>query len=128
MRAEDGLFASPKYLAESGEPGHPRELSAFLFVGQSEAHTLLMVRPGAIGRFPVFQLARLATEPETMGAVVEGKGIGALSLSFALAQTHTGQLVRVLPDWEVLDPATVKAEIESLPDSMRMLPVPIIGP
>ena len=121
MDAADGLFASPCYLAKAGEPDHPRELSGFGFVGAGEPETLTLWRPHAIGDFPIHQRVRLATEPETMAAVLTGSGIGVLSLSFARARLQDGQLVRVLPEWEVLDPVTISEEIEALPQSLRML-------
>ena len=129
MGATTGLFASPHYLAKAGEPDHPRELASFLFVGSDVAEKLTMWRPRNIGDFPIPQRVRLATEPATMAAVVAGRGIGALSISFAQAGLQAGQLVRVLPEWEVIDRAAMDKEIKAFPESLRMRSSDrIIGP
>ena len=120
MHSADGLFASPSYLAQEGEPAHPRELRQFRFVGTEEPETITLCRPHAIGDFPTAQRTRLATHDETKADVLASRGIGALPLALVVDELDAGQLVRVLPEWDVIDPETMAKELAALPESLRM--------
>lgn len=122
MESINGLVASPAYLAQVGEPEHPRELQQLRFVGLAEAGcTVTMFRPHAIGEFPIAQRVQLPTYPETLAAVLAGRGIGALPLELVAAELASGQLVHVLPGWEVIDRDAMEKERTRLPDSLRAL-------
>lgn len=100
-----GLFAAPTYLATHGIPSSPDELSE---------HTLLSVLSRHGGPLPwVLQRgkqrweralpARLtANSPDLLARLAaRGAGIAYSSVLFAQPFMHTGELVRVLPEWEM---------------------------
>ncbi|MES2152031.1 MAG: LysR family transcriptional regulator [Pseudomonadota bacterium] len=109
VRERMGLYAAPSYIARRGQPGHPDEL-----IG----HDLLCIlsRNGGAQRWELSRgklrwerelPARLtANSPDLLARIaVSGAGIAASSDLFADAYLASGELVRVLPEWE-LPPAT----------------------
>lgn len=120
MDPTDGLFASPTYLAQVDETVHPRELRRLRFVGARGAEVITLCRPHAIGDFRTAQRTRLATHEETKAAVLASRGIGVLPLALVVDELGTGQLVRVLPEWDVIDRVTVAQALAAVPESLRM--------
>lgn len=122
MDPSAGLFASPSYLAQAGEPEHPRELRRLRFVGAKEAEVITLCRPHAIGDFRTARRTRLATHDETKAAVLAGRGIGALPLALVVVdELDAGKLVRVLPEWDLIDRQAIAAKaFAAAPESLRM--------
>lgn len=100
-----GLFASPAYIARRGLPGHPDELLE---------HDLLCILRRTGGPVPwsltrgktVWQRelpARMtANSPDLLARIAcAGLGIAASSYLFAQPMLEKGELVRVLPEWDL---------------------------
>jgi DNA-binding transcriptional LysR family regulator len=107
-----GLYASPQYLAEFGQPSAPEALGRHsavrLLVGHGEPLPWSLswgdqqwqgLPPGRISANAPELLMRLARA---------GAGIAAVPDHIALPDVHRGLLRRVLPDW-CLPPVTVSA-------------------
>ncbi|MFD2367194.1 LysR family transcriptional regulator [Pseudoduganella sp. GCM10020061] len=105
LTERQGLFASPAYIAQRGLPEHPDELLQ---------HDLLCVLRRTGGPVPwtlqrgktVWQrelTARLvANSPDLLARVAcSGVGIAASTYMFARHLVESGELVRVLPEWEL---------------------------
>jgi DNA-binding transcriptional LysR family regulator len=99
----NGLYASPSYLVEHGEPASPDELqqhkSAHLLGGNNEplAWTLTKGAQRWVGTPPGHFSAN---SPELLVRMAcSGCGIVAVPDQFALPYLRTGGLRRVLPDW-----------------------------
>jgi DNA-binding transcriptional LysR family regulator len=98
-----GLYASPNYLAEHGEPKHPEDLAQHqairLLQGNGELAEWLLIR----GEEQWSGLApgrASANSPELlMRFAVAGVGITAVPEYFAAAEVRSGLLRRVLPEW-----------------------------
>lgn len=105
---QPGLYAAPGYLARHGIPEHPDDLAA---------HELLCILSRGGGPMP-WTLVRgkvrweralparmTANSPELLArTATRGAGIAVSSALFVQPYVHTGELVRVLPEWEM--PAT----------------------
>ena len=105
----NGLYAAPSYIAQRGMPKHPDEL---------ERHDLLSLlsrsggpKPWVLTRGKTTWQRELparmtANSPDLLARVAfAGAGIAASSELFAGPYVERGELVRVLPGWE-LPPAT----------------------
>ena len=107
----NGLYASPAYLAEHGTPTEPADLLQ---------HTGLIVIASSSGEAPPWKLTRSSEHWEGMpdsvltanslglqqALAIEHMGIVGLSEHFARRHVESGALVRVLPEW-ALPPVTV---------------------
>ncbi|AYG62259.1 LysR family transcriptional regulator [Rhizobium jaguaris] len=97
------LTASPDYLRERGTPAMPSDLAHHVVI-ISPAHpspTFSFRKDGRVVSVRVDgQLAITINEGAIASAVV-GLGIAASSESSARAELEAGELVRVLPDWDV---------------------------
>jgi DNA-binding transcriptional LysR family regulator len=98
-----GLYASPGYLAEFGEPTHPEELAAHRLVvlsGVGGAATR-WIMSGRDTRWEGVPAGRIsANAPEVLiHMVCAGAGITAVPDAFALPYVKAGSLRRVLPQW-----------------------------
>jgi len=98
-----GLYASPDYLAEHGDPQSPDELARHAAVrlmrgnGEPAGWTLMLGEQRWDG-VPVGRLT--ATSPEMLMRLARaGAGIAALPDGFAQADVRAGALRRVLPTW-----------------------------
>lgn len=100
-----GLYASPSYIAQRGLPSHPDELVD---------HDLLCILSRSGGPVPWVLTrgktqwekelpARLtANSPELLARIAcSGAGIAASSGLFAEPHLRKGELVRILPEWEM---------------------------
>lgn len=98
-----GLYASPNYLADHGEPEAPDDLAGHAAIrmlqanGEAAAWTLVQgdqrwhgIPPGRVSANAPELLIRLACA---------GAGIAAVPDYFALPDVHRGALRRVLPTW-----------------------------
>lgn len=100
-----GLYASPVYLGTHGLPEHPDDLL------QHDLLCLLSRNGGAVAwvlsrgkqRWERPLQARLtANSPELLARIASrGAGIAASSQTFAAPYLKTGELVRVLPEWDL---------------------------
>ena len=102
---QPGLYAAPGYLAIHGIPEHPDDLAA---------HDLLCILSRSGGAVP-WVLARgklrweralsarvTANSPDLLARIAaRGAGIALSSTQFAQPYMQTGELVRVLPEWEM---------------------------
>ena len=99
------LYAAPSYIARRGTPAHPDELlqhDALCILsrnGGSEPWTLMRGKTVWRHALP----ARLtANSPDLLARIAcGGTGIAACSDIFARSRIRTGELLRVLPDWEM---------------------------
>jgi DNA-binding transcriptional LysR family regulator len=100
-----GLYAAPSYIAQRGLPEHPDELVK---------HDLLCILSRSGGAMPWVLTrgktrwerelpARLtANSPDLLARIAcSGAGIAASSSQFAEAHLQKGELVRVLPEWDL---------------------------
>ena len=100
-----GLYASPAYLARHGLPEHPDDLTE---------HDLLCILSRYGGAVPwVLQRGKVrwerplkarltANSPELLARIAaRGAGIAGSSATFAAPYLKTGELVRVLPEWDL---------------------------
>jgi DNA-binding transcriptional LysR family regulator len=102
---QPGLFASPPYLARHGIPEHPDDLAT---------HDVLCILSRSGGPMPWTLIrgkvrwqralpSRLtANSPDLLARIAaRGAGIALSSTLFAEPYMQTGELVRVLPEWEM---------------------------
>lgn len=102
---EPGLYASPSYLARRGIPEHPDDLTD---------HDVLCILSRTGGALPWTLMrgkvrweralnARLtANSPDLLARIASrGAGIALSSTLFAQPYMQTGELVRVLPEWDM---------------------------
>ena len=102
---QPGLFASPAYLARHGIPEHPDDLAT---------HDVLCILSRSGGPMPWTLIrgkvrwqralpSRLtANSPDLLARIAaRGAGIALSSTLFAEPYVQTGELVRVLPEWEM---------------------------
>ncbi|MCF7749986.1 LysR family transcriptional regulator [Bacillus subtilis subsp. subtilis] len=103
-----GLYAAPAYLAQAGHPAHPREL-------ETTHHRIVGYLRSRSGTVLPYVLRRhdehLSVHGQHVLAVDDGNaylaagvaGLGVLWLPDYMATAHlaTGELVRVLPDWQL---------------------------
>jgi len=100
-----GLYAAPSYLARRGIPEHPDDL---------DAHDVLCILSRTGGAMP-WTLTRgklrweralnarlTANSPDLLARIASrGAGIAVSSTLFAQPYMQTGELVRVLPEWDM---------------------------
>ena len=102
---QPGPFASPAYLARHGIPEHPDDLAT---------HDVLCILSRSGGAMPwtlirgkvrwqrVLQSRLTANSPDLLARIaVRGAGIARSSTLFAEPYVQTGELVRVLPEWQM---------------------------
>lgn len=99
-----GLYASPAYLGRHGLPEHPDDLlrhDLLCMLSRYGGATPWVLTRGKL-RWERQVPARLtANSPELLARLASrGAGIAASSLTFAGPYLQTGELVRVLPEWE----------------------------
>ncbi len=107
-----GLYASPDYLAEHGEPRYPDELTQHqavrLLAGIGEPVPWILMRGDE--RWEGLPPGRVtANSPEFLIRILgAGAGIAAVPDDFAIGFVRSGALRRVLPEWRLPSP-TVSA-------------------
>lgn len=99
------LYASPLYLAETGMPQHPDELSDHRFVILQGARRLFNTDTLIKGRQRTEITMHGPVQVNSMGMVKEmvlaGAGIAPLADTLAEPSAAIGRLVKVLPDWSL---------------------------
>lgn len=100
-----GLYAAPAYLARHGLPEHPDDLlrhDLLCMLSRYGGATPWVLTRGKL-RWERQLPARLtANSPELLARIAaRGAGIAASSRTFAGPYVQTGELVRVLPEWDL---------------------------
>jgi DNA-binding transcriptional LysR family regulator len=99
------LFASPGYLARHGIPEHPDDLAGhdlLCILSRSGRPVPWILQRGKVRWEREVQARLTANSPEMLARVAcGGAGIAASSHLFADPFVQKGELVRVLPDWEM---------------------------
>ena len=101
-----GLYASPAYLARHGLPEHPDDLlqhhDLLCMLARSGGATPWVLTRGKM-RWERPVAGRLtANSPDLLARIASrGAGIAASSQTFAAPYLATGELVRVLPEWDL---------------------------
>jgi DNA-binding transcriptional LysR family regulator len=100
-----GLYAAPSYIATRGLPSHPDELldhDLLCMLSRSGGSVPWVLTRGK-ARWEKELPARLtANSPELLARIAcSGSGIAASSVLFAEPYLRKGDLVRVLPEWEL---------------------------
>jgi DNA-binding transcriptional LysR family regulator len=100
-----GLYAAPAYVARRGLPAHPDELlehDLLCLLSRSGGPLSWLLSKGKL-RWERELRARLcANSPDLLARIAcSGAGIAASSELFAQALVRTGELVRVLPEWDL---------------------------
>ena len=96
------LTASPGYLRERGTPTRPSDLAHHSVI-LSPAHlspTFSFRKDGRVTSVRVDSQLAISINEGAIASAVAGLGIAASSEKSALAEIETGELVRVLPDWD----------------------------
>lgn len=100
-----GLYASPAYLAEHGEPNSPDDLDAHAALhllgrsGEAVKWTLIFADKTWVGLTPA---RAIANSPELLIKLARaGAGIASVPDYFAAPDVRSGELRRVLPDWHL---------------------------
>ncbi len=100
-----GLYASPAYLARRGIPSHPDELLRHdllcMLNNGGRAQDWVLTR-GKTGWQNVLPSRMTANSPELLARIAcTGAGIAASSDLFVKSHVEKGDLVRVLPEWDL---------------------------
>lgn len=107
VHVTNGLYAAPAYIARHGMPAHPDSLPqhATLCLRGQTGHALPWVLTHGKVRWEREMKARmLANSPDLlMRMALTGAGIATSSHQFAGPYVQSGELVRILPDWELPD-------------------------
>lgn len=105
---EVGLYASPSYLTEHGEPLVPEaleQLHGLLVLSRSGDPLPWVLRRGDDSWQGLPTQRTVANSPDLlMRMAVQGAGVAAVGTYFAEGHVHRGELVRLLPQW-FLNPA-----------------------
>jgi DNA-binding transcriptional LysR family regulator len=100
-----GLYAAPSYIALRGLPSHPDELAGhdLLCILSRSGGPMPWVLTRGKARWEKAMPARLtANSPDLLARIAcSGAGIAASSRRFAEPYLRKGELVRVLPEWEL---------------------------
>lgn len=100
---QQGLYASPIYLALHPAPGHPDELVAHravrLLSARGTPAPWKLIRAKTVWEGSVPGNLALNSPGVIQRLLVDGAGIGALPERFAAEDVKVGRLVRVLPEW-----------------------------
>ncbi|MDX1803350.1 MAG: LysR family transcriptional regulator [Alcanivorax sp.] len=101
---EQWLVASPVYLARHGVPHHPRELAEHAWVALTPLPTPLtwqFRRGGETCRVQMRSCLKANTTAVARQLLQHQAGLSVLADSIARPGLDSGQLVRVLPDWQL---------------------------
>ena len=100
-----GLYASPSYLARHGLPEHPDELvkhDLLCMLGRSGAAPSWVLTRGKLTWERQLAARLTANSPDLLARIASrGAGIAGSSQTFASPYLATGELVRVLPEWDL---------------------------
>lgn len=100
-----GLYASPAYLARHGLPEHPDDLprhDLLCLLSRNGGAVPWVLSRGKLRWERQLQGRLTANSPELLARIAaRGAGIAGSSLTFAQPYLRTGELVRVLPEWDL---------------------------
>jgi DNA-binding transcriptional LysR family regulator len=100
-----GLYAAPAYLARRGLPEHPDDLlqhDALCILSRSGGPAPWELQRGKVGWKRALRARLTANSPELLARMAcSGMGIAASSDLFVASYLEKGELVRVLPEWEM---------------------------
>lgn len=99
LRAQ--LVAAPRYLAQRGVPRTPRDLEQHAFVTYSGAESVVLEAPGSVERFATRGHIVCDDMFFALAAARAGGGIALLPSFLADNSVSSGELVPVLPRWQV---------------------------
>ncbi|HEX8785233.1 MAG TPA: LysR family transcriptional regulator [Telluria sp.] len=99
------LYAAPSYLARRGLPEHPDDLAEhdlLCILSRNGGPAPWILQRGKVRWERILPARLTANSPEMLARVASsGAGIAASSELFAAPFVATGELVRVLPEWEM---------------------------
>lgn len=102
---QPGLYASPAYLALHGIPEHPDDLERhdlLCILSRSGGAMAWTLQRGKVTWERALPARLTANSPDLLARVAAcGSGIALSSVLFAKPYMQTGDLVRVLPEWEM---------------------------
>jgi DNA-binding transcriptional LysR family regulator len=100
-----GLYAAPSYIAQRGLPEHPDDLlehDLLCLLSRNGGPTQWVMERGKTRWERPVQARLSANSPEVLARIAcGGAGIAASSDLFTGPMLKKGELVRVLPDWEM---------------------------
>ncbi|RZA24252.1 MAG: LysR family transcriptional regulator, partial [Lysobacteraceae bacterium] len=100
-----GLYAAPAYLARHGLPEHPDDLlrhDVLCLLSRNGGAVPWVLTRGKVRWERQLQGRLTANSPELLARMAShGAGIAGSSLTFAGPYLQTGELVRVLPEWDL---------------------------
>jgi DNA-binding transcriptional LysR family regulator len=100
-----GLYASPAYIASNGLPEHPDDLPAhhlLCLLSRSGGPVPWVLQRGKVRWERELRARMTANSPELLARMAcSGAGIAASSRFFTAAHVEKGELVRVLPEWDL---------------------------
>jgi len=131
-----GLYASPGYLATHGIPEHPDDLprhDVLCMLSRNGGPVPWVLTRGKVKWEKPLHARLNANSPELLARIAAGgAGIAGSSSTFADPYLKTGQLVRVLPEWDLpaasgwavfpgrrLMPAKTRAFLDMMGDACR---------
>jgi DNA-binding transcriptional LysR family regulator len=121
-----GIYASPRYVAEHGEPRTPDELlehNCLVFVVHDEAAMWRFKGTGYSRELRISGNYRSNDTTALHAATVDGLGIGVYHHWVVKKDVQEGRLVRLLPDFEVTTMPTFDTHIYVVyPPNMQNLP------
>lgn len=94
------LYASPRYLAERGEPQSPEDLSQHECMGMIRAGAWTLVSGGKSHQVPVGGRFHLNNVGMIKRLSTLGMGVILVPEEIVADETATGQLQRILPEWQ----------------------------
>ncbi len=100
---ELGLYASPGYLARSGNPSHPSELKhhqIFSYSYSTQEQTMRLSRGGEDYMIQLGRRLRANNADVMVPAAIAGLGIAPLPDFIGIDARASGTIVPVLPDWK----------------------------
>lgn len=101
------IFAAPAYVARAGLPRHPDEIARHRVVGFLLADHLTswnLTSPSGAVSLDIDPPVRVGNSLVLRDLLIAGQGIGTLPDFVSNAPEARGELVRVLPDWELPAP------------------------
>lgn len=100
-----GLYAAPSYIAQRGLPEHPDDLlqhDLLCILSRSGGPAPWALQRGKVGWKRELRARLTANSPELLARMAcSGMGIAASSDLFVASYVEKGELVRVLPEWEM---------------------------
>lgn len=101
------IFAAPAYVARAGLPRHPDEIARHRVIGFLLADHLTswnLTSPSGAVSLDIDPPVRVGNSLVLRDLLIAGQGIGTLPDFVSNAPEARGELVRVLPDWELPAP------------------------